>query len=333
MNNDVIHVGSVVAKRGTTCFGEIPIPDSYTAEIKPPPVVIVNGSNEGPVVYVGAGSHGDELNSIEATRRVAVSLDARTVHGSVIFVPIHNKIGFENRNRLTPADGKDLGKCFPGNLNGTATEVLAQVIFHEAVIKSNYVLDLHTSTRGGWNLSHSDIAPYTREASVKAQEIATSFGVKAIVKLEPPMAGQHLGESMGWNLDNSLFAQASLRGIPSVVIEFGEGGRLEPDQVEVGVGGIMNVLASLGVVENEVAKLPPPFVAREAIAIRCKKEGILYMAVRPGELVRNGQLVARLVSFPDQVEEIHSISNGIVIRVATEGLLMPNDRVVVVGVQ
>ena len=38
------------------------------------------------------------------------------------FVPIANVSGYRRKTRTVPEDGKDLNRCFPGNIHGTASE-------------------------------------------------------------------------------------------------------------------------------------------------------------------------------------------------------------------
>ena len=327
---DIIRIGSAAANKGEKVWGEIPVPAAYVDQIKSPRVVLVNGTSDGPIVYIGAGTHGDEFNSIEAVRRAAISLDPGSVRGAVVFVPTHNRAAFEARRRHTPADDKDLDYCYPGDQSGSPTEVLAHLLFHEAIMKAGYALDLHTAARGGWNLFHAMTAPNTPEASAQAQDLAHMFGARVIVTLEAPAKG-HVGERMGWNLDHSLFVQASASNIPCPILELGEGGRLDADLVERGIRGITNVLAGLGVLDAIPTPHPAPFVAREAVAIRCTKRGFLYLTVQAGDRLQKGQLVARVVSFPDETEEIRSPCDGVVVRETTEGVVLPNDRVVVLA--
>ena len=103
--------------------------------------------------------------------------------------------------------------------------------------------------------------------------------------------------------------------------------------MDLGIRGITNVLAGLGVLNVIPAPRPPPFVAREMVAIRCAKHGFLYLVVRAGERVQKGQLLAWVVSFPDETEEIHSPYDGVVVRETTCGVVAPNEGVVVLAIR
>ena len=331
--HDAIRVGSALAKRGEKVWGEIPLPDAGKDRVKPPKILLLNGVAEGPTVYVGAGAHGDEFNAIEALRRAAATLDPQSLKGAAILVPVQNRAAFDARTRRTPADDKDIDQCYPGDPEGSPTDVLAHLLFREAVTKADRVLDLHTASRGGWNLLHSLCPPGTAETSTRAQQLARAFGVRVMVSLETPTTG-HVGQSAGWNLDHNLFVQASARNIPSVIIEFGGPGRLETEQVELGFQGIMNVLAELDMINPTVRWQPSrPFAARQAVVVRCQTQGFLYPVARPGNRVQKGDLLARIVSLANAVEEIISPEDGMVMQVATDGVLVPNDRVVVIAIE
>lgn len=327
---ETLCIGSAKASKGQKVWGEIPVPAGFEDHLRPPLLAIVRGSSGGPTVYIGAGTHGDEFNSIEAVRRVALQLEPNAVRGTVILLPLHNRAAFEARRRHTPADGRDLDSSYPGDRAGSPTEVLAHMLFHEAMLKADCALDLHTAARGGWNLVHALTAPDTPEASVQAQQIASLFGVRVLVALESPKEG-YLGQTIGWDLTHSLFVQASSKGIPCSIIEFGEGGRLEPDQVELGIQGILNVLAGLGVLDRAPVRHAIPFVAHGAVAVRCRAEGFLYHEARPGQQVRQGQVLARIVSFRDRTETVVSPCDGVVVRISTRGMATPDERVTVVA--
>jgi predicted deacylase len=325
-----LKIGTAVARRGEKVWGEIPVSGTYAADIRSPWVAVVRGLAEGPTVYVGAGTHGDEFNSIEAVRRVAFSLDPVAITGNVVLVPVQNRAAFEAHSRHTPADNKDLDSSYPGERSGSPTEALAYTLFNEAIVKADYAMDLHTAARGGWNLIHAMTAPERPKAAFESQRIARLFGVRVLVALEKPSEG-YLGKSIGWDLTGSLFVQTSAAGVPCPIIEFGEGGRLEPDQVDLGIQGIINVLAGLGALDRPTVSHTPPFLARGAVAVRCQGTGFLYHEVRPGQEIKKNRLLARIVTFPDRYEEITSPCDGVVVRIATNGMVSPDERVAVVA--
>jgi predicted deacylase len=68
---------------------------------------------DGPVVFVTAALHGDEINGTGSIRQLIQDEDFRLIRGSVILVPVLNLISFERHSRYLP-DHRDLNRSFPG---------------------------------------------------------------------------------------------------------------------------------------------------------------------------------------------------------------------------
>src|SRR5690606_106870 len=83
------------------------------------PVLVVNGSEPGPTLCLTAAIHGDELNGIEAVRRVLYNLDPTRLKGAVIGIPIVNLQGFHASSRYL-SDRRDLNRYFPGDPSGSS---------------------------------------------------------------------------------------------------------------------------------------------------------------------------------------------------------------------
>ena len=69
-------VGSLTVAPGTRAQGLIPVgTSSYGVELGIP-LIVVNGAQDGPVLCVDAGVHGDEYDGQEAIRRANASCSA-----------------------------------------------------------------------------------------------------------------------------------------------------------------------------------------------------------------------------------------------------------------
>src|SRR5436190_20337964 len=82
------------------------------------PIYVYRGLEEGPVLALTAGMHGDEINGMEIVRRMLDSGLHRPKRGVTICMPIVNMYGFLNYSRDVP-DGKDINRSFPGNKSGS----------------------------------------------------------------------------------------------------------------------------------------------------------------------------------------------------------------------
>ena len=87
-----VTLGTVAAAPGTLGVGSVAVDlgDGPTASI---PIAIFHGSQPGPRVAVTAGIHGAEYVSIAALREVALSLDPRAIHGSLVAVLTATRAG------------------------------------------------------------------------------------------------------------------------------------------------------------------------------------------------------------------------------------------------
>ena len=138
-------------KRGRKDWGYVNIIDSLAVNFDMP-VMVVNGELDGPTFTVTAGLYPLEFCGVEAAARIYEKIDPNHLQGKVIIIPVVNMPVFQFRTpmfaltkSLSPMDGKDITKFFPGDLGGTVTEVLAYKLFNDFILKSDYHVDL----RGG----------------------------------------------------------------------------------------------------------------------------------------------------------------------------------------
>ena len=107
------------------------------------PVIVSRGLEEGPVLLLMAGMHGDEINGMEIIRRMIHKGWHKPTRGTVICIPIFNIFGFLNVSRELP-DGRDLNRCFPGSKNGSLASQFAYHFMKEIAPHTDYILDFHT---------------------------------------------------------------------------------------------------------------------------------------------------------------------------------------------
>jgi predicted deacylase len=107
---------------GATQRHHVTLPGSALGD-EPRPVVTVAGASPGPVLFVGAGVHGGEYPAIEAVIRLANSIDAASLAGTLILMPVLNLPAFRNRTPFVcPVDNVNPNRVFPGDPNGTYSE-------------------------------------------------------------------------------------------------------------------------------------------------------------------------------------------------------------------
>ena len=74
------------------------VSESYSSMTVQIPIHIRRATEDGPVVFVTAAVHGDEINGTGAVRELIRDADFRLLRGSVILVPVLNILAFESPN-------------------------------------------------------------------------------------------------------------------------------------------------------------------------------------------------------------------------------------------
>jgi len=131
--------------------GHLCVPYSYNlggwANLLVPIMVVSQGP--GPTALVMAGNHGDEYPGQVAILRLMRELAAQPqrVQGRVILVPALNLPASKAATRLSPLDGRNLNRSFPGRADGSPTEMIAHYLTNVLFPQAEIVIDIHTGGR------------------------------------------------------------------------------------------------------------------------------------------------------------------------------------------
>ena len=90
----------------------------------PVPIACIGGGR-GPTVLVTAGNHGDEHEGQIVARRLSRRLDPALVRGRLIIVPALNYPAVVEDSRVSPIDGGNMNRAYPGDAGGTPTFAIA----------------------------------------------------------------------------------------------------------------------------------------------------------------------------------------------------------------
>jgi predicted deacylase len=283
------------------------------------PCFEATGAGDGPRVCVLAGVHGCEYSGISAVGRFMRSLDTASLSGSVVALPIVSPAMFAARAPfVSPADGKNPNRCFPGDPAGTYSEQLAHHIFTELIAPSDALVDVH-----GGDLVEA-LEPFTLhdESPVadRARAMAIAYGLDYVVCPEPE----------GTAIGGTTSAAAAGAGIPAITPEAGGCGLLEEEAIAAHVRGLGYVLRLLGMLPGDVAPPErPQRLVRRFIWLRSKQAGWWQPDVVPGEPVAAGaRLGAVLDPFGEELEVVSAPEAGVPLfvtsspAVAADGILL-----------
>lgn len=275
------------------------------------PVLVVHGRTDGPVVWIDAAIHGDEVVGVEVIRRVLESISPRTLRGTLIAVPIVNVHGFMNGDRYLP-DRRDLNRSFPGSARGSLAARIAHLMMTEIVEKCEVGIDLHTGA------DHRSNLPQVRADldDPRTAELAEVFG--APVRLHARLR------------DGSLRQASADVGAKVLVYEAGEAGRFDDWAIEAGVAGVERVLAHLGMTDPVPgAESIDSVESRSSRWIRAGRSGILRLDCALGERVAEGDRLGVVSnSFGKSLRVVRAPADGLVIGRSTSPLVNQGDALV-----
>jgi predicted deacylase len=294
--NESITIGDVTVEPGKRASINLPIADLYTGTSLSMPVKVVNGAKAGPVLFVSAAIHGDELNGVEIVRRLLRQKSLDSLRGTLLAVPIVNVHGFLERSRYLP-DRRDLNRSFPGSTKGSIAARTASTFVKQIVSKANYGIDLHTGALNRTNL------PQVRANldDEKTVELARIFGAPVIISSTVR--------------DGSLREYAAQSGFPMLVYEAGEALRHDEVSIRAGLRGVIRVMRHVGMLPRARApKAVSSVVADSTTWVRAPDSGIVSHKAELGETVVEGQKLA-IVSDPlgEAQETVRAPFDGIVI--------------------
>ncbi|MEO0691824.1 MAG: succinylglutamate desuccinylase/aspartoacylase family protein [Pseudomonadota bacterium] len=274
-------------------------------------VEVIHGKRAGPVMFVSAAVHGDEVIGVEIVRRLLRTSQLSNLRGTLLVVPIVNSFGFLARSRYLP-DRRDLNRCFPGSESGSLGSRLAYIFLHEVVLRCDFGIDLHSAAEHRTNLPQIRVTP--RDATTA--RMARAFGAPVI--LTSPLR------------DGSLRGEAAARGTPVLLYEAGEGLRFDEFAVRVGVAGILRVMRDEGMLAAKgIAKArTPSLICRASTWLRAPVGGLLRTFRAEGEIVEEGDVLAAISDPVGDVEtELRAPGPGILIGRAVLPVVNEGDAV------
>lgn len=277
------------------------------------PVKVFHGVEPGPVVWISAAVHGDEINGVDIVRRVMPQLDPAYMRGTVLVVPIVDVYGFNRGSRYLP-DRRDLNRSFPGSARGSLASRVAHRFRVSIVERCDAGIDLHSAAVGRMNL------PQVRGvlADDMFAELADAFGAHVTMNSR--------------TIDGSMRKLATTRGIPYLLYEGGAANQFDGLSTEVGTAGILRTLERLGVVDDAPPRETEPIVVEKGTWIRAPRSGVIEMQTYLGAVVSKGDVIAQLSdTFGDDAVAIKATVHGIVVGLAQNPLVHGGDAMVHLG--
>ena len=293
---------------GETRKLRLKVSERYTGSPVTIPLRVRCATQPGPVVFVTAAVHGDELNGIGVVRDLLIH-GLPLTHGAIILAPMINVFGVEQRTRYLP-DRRDLNRSFPGSANGSLASRIAHSVHSEIIRKADFGIDLHTAAVGRTNYPH-----IRADLTVRGMPaLARAFGCEIIVDQK--------GDG------RTLRSSSCKAAVPTILLEAGEALKIEPSAVAIGVRGVLNVLRHLGMMEGDLEEPAYQTTAKRSVWVRSPGGGLLRFHVSPGEVIDAGQHLATIDNFfAEDSEAVVAPCDGVVIGMPTMPAVKPGDPV------
>ena len=259
------------------------------ANVMIPITLVAHGS--GPTVLVLGGNHGDEYQGQVALMKLARSISQEQVQGRLILIPSLNFPAALASTRLSPIDGMNLNRAFPGDAEGSVTSQIAHYLTHELFPISDAVIDIHSGGRSMEFVPCSHMHVVSDRLQRQAMLDAMLAWNTDFCFLYTDIAGTGL-----------LPVEAESQGKTVVTTELG-GGEAIPARVHrIAHDGLVNVLKHLGVLQGTVQTRASlglePTVLTQALEAKnyllAPESGIFEICVELGSKVLVDEPLARI---------------------------------------
>jgi predicted deacylase len=313
--------------------GFLQVPYSHNlggwANVMVPITVIARGV--GPTVLCLGGNHGDEYQGQVAIMRLAREVGPEDVTGRLILVPTLNMPAAKAATRLSPLDGMNLNRAFPGLPEGPVTSQVAHYLSTVLFPAADVVIDIHSGGRS------MEFVPCSHMHLVA----------------DRVQRRRMLAAMLAWNTDFS-FLYADIAGTGLLPVEAENQGKLVVT-TELGGGeaiparvhrltqrGLRNVLVHCGVLigteETRGSLGLPPTILTQALHrddyLLAPESGIFEATIDLGAPVRRGDTVGWIhhLERPDRAPEpIMSATDGHLITMRAPCLTSQGDCVAVIA--
>jgi N2-acetyl-L-2,4-diaminobutanoate deacetylase len=210
-------------------------PHSDAWGVVPIPICVIK-NGKGPTVILEGGNHGDEYEGPITLGHLIRELDPGQIQGRLIIIPAINQPAVAAGQRVSPDDGKNFNRTFPGSPTGTVTEQISYYVSTVLFPMADAFIDLHS---GGSSLAltPSAIIEPARDSALMKRNIDAVLAFNAPISVVISNFGE----------PRTSTATSVRAGLTTVATEMAGGGTVTPEALQICKRGVRNVLAHLGV--------------------------------------------------------------------------------------
>jgi len=287
------------------------------------PIIIAKGDDNRPVLGLTAAIHGNELNGIKVIQEVFENINIEELKGTIIAVPGINQISITHDRRRF-FDDEDLNRQFPGKETGNRSQQYVWQINNKILSKLDYLIDMHSASFGRINSLY--VRADMTDEKMKQMALLQDADIILINK-GVPSAGNNS------SVTRTMRAEAMLKGIPTITVEYGNPQVYQPEIISRGVAGIKNVLKWLKMQNFDAPQLNKAKICAKSYWIYVDKGGLLEIPVELNQIIEKNDIIGILRNpFGDIIETYKSPEKGIVIGKSTNPVNMNGGRIIHLGI-
>lgn len=306
-------VGTAESKPGAIQYGRWEAYTHPTGGSEFLPVVILQGIEEGPCIWLTAGIHGPEHAGPLVLYRLLTEDLVKKLRGTIIAIPALNPVGLRTMTRQPQPDDKDPNRLWPDGKPPkaldpdkeppTPLEVTYQKLSELMLATADYHIDYHNAWTGSISFAFQDRVLYRPDEDGKAlseaealvqrqQEMLRAYGHTIIC--EKP-AAKLIEEDLHRSTSGALLY---LGRKPTLTVELGTGHMPDPAIIRASAAGTRNVLRWAGMLDGEpepidgIRVVDPGYPVRRRQTPRVTEAGVIFHLVEAGDMVAAGQPVA-----------------------------------------
>ena len=262
-----ITLGSATSQPGTIQYGRWEALDHPTGLAEFLPVIIAQGQEDGPCLWLTAGIHGPEQAGPLVLYQLITQALVGRMRGTIVAIPALNPAGLrtskrepyhapKDPNRLWP-DGKPEEPPDPDKDAPSSLEVAYKRLFEEIQASADYLIDYHNAWTGSIPFSIRDRVLYqpgedadrnrseAEGLASRLDEMLRAFGL-TIVNEFP--ASKYIDEKLHRSTSGAALL---LSRIPAFTAELGGGRMPDPAIIAAAVVGTRNVMRWAGMLDGE----------------------------------------------------------------------------------
>lgn len=282
------------------------------------PLTVINGLRpaEGkrpPGVAVFGGTHGNEWEGQVAVKRLCHDLDPAEMSGHAILIPQLSESACRANRRVSPLDGVNMNRAFPGQPRGAISYRIAHFVKTYVFPRVGVVVDIHSGgNEGGFPICTSFHPIPDPAQRAEMATVAKLFDTRFIMIYSSDMASGLLTD------------EAEAEGKIAIGGEFGFGESVDRIGTLHAYEGTKNVFRHYGMLRGDIVKIdatratPPRFMNAANLDdyLPAPGSGIWEPVIGLGDEVAEGQLLGRLHDFDDHSEaplELRAHRDGVVL--------------------